>query len=65
MVIRSSHWNQGNWCIVNRCVCKPPNENGDVYGTAIGHIHYANGNVSNGVIPNARCGGWELIKVIE
>lgn len=65
MVTRSSHWGKGNWCIVNKCVCSPPNDKGDIYGTAIGHIHYANGNTSNGKIPNAGCSGWTLIKVLD
>jgi len=65
MVKRSSHWGEGNWCIVNRCNLKPADKNGNVYGDAYGHIHYADGNEVNGKIPNAGCGGWSLIKILE
>lgn len=65
MVKRSSKWGKGNWCIVNKCICKPPNKDGAIYGVAFGHIHYADGNVFNGAIPNCGCGGWEIIKVLD
>ena len=45
MIMRNS-WNTGNWCIVNKIVVKP----GGKYAYATGHIHYANGNKTNGTI---------------
>jgi hypothetical protein len=60
MVMRNS-WGQGNWAIVNSVTLKPDGK----YGFASGHIHYANGNTSNG---NIQCAGnysWRTIKVLE
>lgn len=60
MIMRNS-WNNGNWCIVNKVVFKPDKK----YGYAYGHIHYANGNKSNGSIPCAGTYAWRVIKVLE
>ena len=60
MVMRNS-WGQGHWAIVNSVTLKPDGK----YGFASGHIHYANGNTSNG---NIQCAGnysWRTIKVLE
>lgn len=59
MIMRNS-WGNGNWCIVNKVEIK---ENG--YGSAFGHIHYSNGNKSNGSIPCAGTYAWRVIKVLE
>lgn len=60
MIMRNS-WNNGNWCIVNKVVFKPDKK----YGYAYGHIHYANGNKSNGSIPCAGTYAWRVIKVLD
>ena len=60
MIMRNS-WNTGNWCIVNKVVFKPDKK----YGYAYGHIHYANGNKSDGSIPCAGTYAWRVIKVLE
>lgn len=60
MIMRNS-WGQGNWCIVNKVVLKPDG----VYGFAYGHIHYANGNTSNGNIQCAGTYAWRTIKVLD
>ena len=60
MVMRNS-WGQVNWAIVNSVTFKPDGK----YGFASGHIHYANGNTSNG---NIQCAGnysWRTIKILE
>lgn len=60
MIMRNS-WNNGNWCIVNKVVFKPDGK----YGYAFGHIHYNNGNKSNGSIPCAGTYAWRVIKVFD
>ncbi len=60
MIMRNS-WNNGNWCIVNKVVLKSDEK----YGYTYGHIHYANGNKSNGSIPCAGTYVWRVIKVLE
>lgn len=60
MIVRDS-WGKGNWCIVNKVIIKPDGK----YGFAIGHIHYANGNKTNGNIPCAGTYAWKTIKVLE
>ena len=60
MIMRNS-WGKGNWCIVNKVVFKPDGK----YGYAYGHIHYSNGNTSNGSIPCAGTYAWRTIKVLE
>ena len=60
MVIHNS-WGQGSWAIVNSVTLKSDGR----YGFASGHIHYSNGNTSNG---NIQCAGnysWRTIKVLE
>lgn len=60
MIMRNS-WSNGNWCIVNKFVFKPDGK----YGFAYGHIHYKDGNTSNGSIPCAGTYAWRVIKVLE
>jgi hypothetical protein len=60
MIMRNS-WSSGNWCIVNKVVFKPDGK----YGFAYGHIHYKDGNISNGEIPSAGTYAWRVIKVLE
>ena len=60
MIMRNS-WDNGNWCIVNKVVFKPDKK----YGYAYGHIHYVNGNKSNGSIPCAGTYAWRVINVLE
>ena len=60
MIMRNS-WSHGNWCIVNKIVVK----SGGKYAYATGHIHYANGNKTNGTIPCAGTYAWRVIKVLE
>ena len=60
MIMRNS-WGAGNWCIVNK-VCFKSNS---IYGTAFGHIHYANGNVVHGEIPCPGTFAWRVIKVLD
>ena len=60
MVMRNS-WGPGSWAIVNSVTLKSDGK----YSFASGHIHYANGNTSNG---NIHCAGnysWRTIKVLE
>ena len=60
MVMRNS-WGQGNWAIVNSVTLKPDGK----YGFAPGHIHYADGNTTNGTIYCAGNYSWRTIKVLE
>ncbi len=55
MIIRNS-WSNGNWCIVNKVIFKPDGK----YGFAYGHIHYKDGNKTNGEIS---CAGSPLLFV--
>lgn len=48
-------------CIVNKLVFKPDGKYGFVYG----HIHYKDGNKSNGAIPCAGTYAWRVIKAFE
>lgn len=60
MIMRNS-WSDGNWCIVNKVVFKPDGK----YGFAYGHIHYKDGDKTNGEISCAGTYAWRVIKVLE
>lgn len=60
MIMRDS-WANGNWCIVNKVMIKPDG----IYGHAIGHIHYSDGNTKNGNIPCAGTFSWRIIKILD
>ena len=60
MIMRNS-WGRGNWCIVNKVILKPDG----VYGSAYGHIQYADGNKFDGSIPCAGCYSWRTVKILD
>lgn len=60
MIMRNS-WGYGNWCIVNKVVFNRDKK----YGHAYGHIHYSNGDTSNGSIPCAGTYAWRVVKELE
>lgn len=60
MVMRDS-WGYGSWCIVNKVMLNSDER----YGLALGHIHYSDGNVKNGLIDAASTYSWKVIKVFD
>lgn len=61
IIIMRDSWNYGNWAIVNSVTLNPDGK----YGSARGHIHYANGDTKNGDIFCAGCYTWRTVKVLE
>jgi hypothetical protein len=63
MVMRNS-WSNGNWGVVNKIYIK--DDTNETYCKNVtGHIHYKNGNTSNGSFSCFNTYAWRIIKVFD